>query len=277
MNKRKKKEKMIVAVKLGGAAITNKKSVCEYSSNLDTLLDQVQIAYQYLKAQGHLLVIVHGAGSFGHPQVKRYRLKDGWTSSPNAEQLQGLSHTRATLQQLNTLLITRLEQRGLPVLNLSPVDYVFNLNFDSLMHRVRQYLDLGYVPVLHGDVVLDDRTGCTVLSGDLLLYQLSHSFPIARCVFVTDVEGVYKSDPKIQKKPGSSEIIPIVSVKTQIAECSTEADVTGGMFGKITWAKRIVKECKTDVVLCRWGTTEALDMMSLKDTFTNKMTRFALF
>ncbi|KAG1046027.1 hypothetical protein G6F43_011190 [Rhizopus delemar] len=279
---------MLVIVKLGGAAITNKKGVCEYSACLDRLLDQVRQAYCDLQAQGHQLILVHGAGSFGHPQAKKYQLKEGWrTSQPGADYLKGFSHIRACLQQLNTTIITQLEQRGVPVLNITPLDYLHARHgqdtpterFEALVERTSQYLQLGFVPVLHGDAVLDDMRGCTILSGDVILYHLSKWLPVARCVFLTDVEGIYKADPKLKLVPQSFEILSHISVKdtVEVSTSFTVADVTGGIQGKIEWAKRMVSDCQVDVMICRWGTKEALDMMTLQNTFTDKMTRFSLF
>lgn len=267
---------MIVAVKLGGAAITYKSGVCEYSSHLDVILDQVQSAYEHLKAQGDTLILIHGAGSFGHPQALKYQLKTGWSCLPESNQLKGLCHIRTTLQQLNTKIIAGLDQRGLPVLSLSPMDYMIDQQ-DLLMDRVRRYLELGCVLVLHGDVVLDRQRGLSILSGDRLLYLLSQSFPVTRCVFVTDVQGLFKADPKL-KQADSFVILPhfkCEGIEQDDPVMGPVVDVTGGMKAKVGWAKRIVKECETQVVLCRWGTIEALDMMCLKETFTDQMTRFS--
>ncbi|ORE01486.1 carbamate kinase-like protein [Rhizopus microsporus var. microsporus] len=283
---------MIVAVKLGGAAITNKKNVCEYGQSLNNLLDQVEQAYRVLQAQGHQLILIHGAGSFGHPQAKQYQLKAGWeTSLPDDNYRKGFSHIRACLQQLNTTIITKLEERDVPVLAITPIDYITTWDgaeetpterfSQGLVTRTKQYLDLGFVPVLHGDAVLDEMRGCTILSGDVILYHLSKCLPIARCIFVTDVDGIYKADPKLKQEPESFEIVPRIQVTKELQNIETAqlavADVTGGMQGKIKWAKKIVLDCRTDVVICRAGTKEVITMMTMQDTFTNKMTLFTLF
>lgn len=288
----------IVIVKLGGAAITNKKGVCELApeKQLEQTLNQVQSAYEILRNAGHQLVLVHGAGSFGHPQAKKYNLKAGWSSSskdckPDANFIKGYTHIRSCLQELSLAIISRLESRNVPVIAMSPIDYVQTHNceetntsdFSYMSSRVKIYLDLGFVPVLHGDAVLDAVRGCTILSGDIIMYQLTRLFPaVTRCIYITDVSGIYQTDPKlIATEP--NELIPHIYVREDEPEIEQEvnnsvlADVTGGMQGKVKWAKKIVlSDYHIDSIICKWGSKESLAMMSLQsmDNTAYAMTRF---
>ncbi|KAK3181507.1 hypothetical protein K4F52_007217 [Lecanicillium sp. MT-2017a] len=68
-----------VVVKLGGAAITDKSSPDRFSQQLDNLVDGVATAYQNdFLPNGKRLILIHGAGSFGHPPAKKYSVKSGW-------------------------------------------------------------------------------------------------------------------------------------------------------------------------------------------------------
>jgi isopentenyl phosphate kinase len=284
--------KKIVIVKLGGAAITNKKGICELAPKiqLEQTLNQIATAYNILKSieHGHQLVLVHGAGSFGHPQAKEYQLKAGWSSSsvsPSPSYLKGYSHIRACLQQLDHAIVSQLESRNVPVLAMSPIDYIQTTNceetptkdFKYMASRVKKYLDLGFVPVLHGDAVLDHIRGCTILSGDIIMYQLTRLLNnVSRCIFITDVAGIYEHDPKTIPTESVNPLISQVFVgdnndeeeQAEVREHNqgTLADVTGGMQGKIKWAKKIVasSEHNIDTVICKWGSKEALDMMTLQ-------------
>lgn len=291
----------VVIVKLGGAAITNKKGICELApeNDLSILLDQVATAYEILKGAGHQLILVHGAGSFGHPQAVKYNLKSGWSSSstdatsnlPNSSYLKGYSHIRNCLQTLCQAIASKLEARNVPALTMSPIDYIETANceetptsaFAAMADRVKKYLSLGFVPVLHGDAVLDQIRGCTILSGDIIMYQLTRLLPqVCRCVFITDVCGIYKLDPKLYPDQ-ENELIQHIKVgaataddhqpgqqEHQQTDKMTVADVTGGMQGKVQWAKKMVSQSQQelDTVICRWGTDEALDIMTLKAELT---------
>ncbi|KAI8994513.1 Aspartate/glutamate/uridylate kinase [Pilobolus umbonatus] len=275
-----------VIVKLGGAAITNKKGLRQLApdSQLNDTLDQVAIAHQSLSAINKRLILVHGAGSYGHPQAIKYKLKGGWKekgANPTAEYRKGYSHIRRCVLDLSHSIISRLEDRDVPVLALHPMDYMEAVDgentdthhYKRLAQRTLQYLEMGFVPVLHGDAVLDVVRGCTIISGDTLLYQLSKLLPfVTRCLFITDVSGIYEADPKLNL-PQSSRIVSHVKVTDKEMEYSTDQehslDVTGGMQGKVKWAKKIASlqhenNHSTETIICRWGSKEALDMMMLK-------------
>lgn len=296
----------IVIIKLGGAAITDKKGICQLApeKQLDQTLDQVKIAYDLLKASGHQMVLVHGAGSFGHPQAKQYQLKSGWSSAssspslPNTTYLKGYSHIRACLQQLSHAIVSRLESRNVPVLAMSPIDYITTTNceetptqeFEQMALRVKNYLKLGFVPVLHGDAVLDHIRGCTILSGDIITYQLTQLLSnVSRCIFITDVAGIYKHDPKTYKKGSYNPLVAEVycdyhdekeeqDVKEH-EQGGSLADVTGGMHCKYLWAKKIVNSSANGMqaIVCKWGSKEALDMMTLQSAELDKIYAMTLF
>lgn len=283
-------DKKIVIVKLGGAAITNKKETCQFAPTLEfeKIMDQIQFVYNQLKDSGHQLILVHGAGSFGHPQAKKYQLKKGWSDLA----LKGLSHIRQSLQLLNYTIVSSLEKRDVPVMAMSPIDYIVTDDcektnsscFERMIERISTYLDLGFVPVLYGDAVLDKVRGCTILSGDVIMYQLAKLIPLVkRCVFLTDVEGIYKHDPKVYKGP-ENELIHEVKVDDTEHDAIlddnnhlTVADVTGGMQGKINWAKKIVfiqKEQPNryiDTVICKYGTRESTQILSLQENQIEKL------
>ncbi|KAG0170999.1 hypothetical protein DFQ28_001355 [Apophysomyces sp. BC1034] len=287
-----------VIVKIGGAAITNKQGICQLTPDyaLDALLTQVQHAHRAHSSLGHRLVLIHGAGSFAHPQAKQYRLKDGWTpaglsNSPSEDmedQKAGFAHTRKCLLQLHVTLLLRLQNLGLPVLSVSPFDYVEAHDgdksppscFERMGQRVEQCLKLGFIPLLHGDTVFDRVLGCTVISGDVVMYQLTMKLPdVIRCVFVTDVDGIYDADPKVVANAKLIDHVQVtateeeepITTKRQ-TNSSDVADVTGGMQGKAKWAKRIILDSNRDdlhVVICKSGSAESVHAIALEPLFEN--------
>ncbi|KAI7899808.1 Aspartate/glutamate/uridylate kinase [Cokeromyces recurvatus] len=296
-------ETKVVIVKLGGAAITNKKGLCELGpeNEVSSLLDKVAHAYQILKAAGHQLILIHGAGSFGHPQAIQYKLKLGWQEESKKEDerryftiINGFSHIRSCLQLLNYNMISQLESRHVPVLSLPPIHYVETKNceesetkeFIKMASQVQRYLNLGFVPVLHGDAVLDDVRGCTILSGDIMMYQLTKLISnVCRCIFITDVYGLYPADPKQTFMNDKNDLIHSIQVDIEEAEHEmiqqddeTTYDVTGGMKGKVKWAKKIVWiRQDLDVILGRWDTVDVFDMMTLKSSKDEKRRCMTVF
>lgn len=261
-----------IIVKLGGAAITDKSVPDTLSGNIDSLLDRIALAYhQILRPSGRRLVLIHGAGSFGHPPAKKYQVKAGWTTGPSEAGgglvKFGMALTRQRVLQLHLHVIQRLHERGrMPVLSVSTYDTVDTDDgavtagsSERLVTRVQQVLGAGFVPLLFGDAVFDHMLGCTILSGDALMYHLAERVPaVLRCVFVTDVAGIFTQDPKrfpdstLIKTMRCSESDDSKALDKDDSAASVD-DVTGAMRSKWQWAKRIVTDAKQvrEVIICQ--------------------------
>lgn len=60
------------------------------------------------------------------------------------------------------------------------------------MSTVVKALDSGFVPVLHGDAVLDTSQGCTILSGDVIIRYLAEELKPEFVVFLVSYIGCSK-------------------------------------------------------------------------------------
>ena len=100
------------------------------------------------------------------------------------------------------------------------------------MEFVKNYLKNGFIPVLYGDPVLDEKYRMAILSGDQILQYLARFLVSDRVVLGTDVDGVYDKNPK---KHDDAKLIEEVSSIDDIIqlESTTNVDVTGGMVGKV--------------------------------------------
>lgn len=183
-------------VKLGGSAITNKN---EFESLKPAVL--AHCAAQLKDAAlltGHHFVIIHGAGSFGHFQAKKYGLATG-TNNPDWKF--GFAETRRSVTLLNSHVMGALITEGLPAVCVSPFPTVVTTNRklpdSKLLNTTIKCLDKGFMPVLHGDAVFDTELGCTIVSGDYLMKELAIALKgrLRAVIFVGDVPGVLKSPP----------------------------------------------------------------------------------
>jgi len=175
-------------------------------------------------AADNRLILVHGAGSFGHPQAEKRSLRNGFTSSEIIE-------IHRVVASLNELVIGALIKNGLFAVPVHPLGCV--VAEDGRIARIAtapiaMMLDRGIVPVLHGDVVMDSRVGASIVSGDQLVTCLATRFGAARIGFGTAVDGVIVDGSVVpQITPETFE-----AVQSQIRG-SEGTDVTGGMRGKV--------------------------------------------
>ncbi|VVC03014.1 Isopentenyl phosphate kinase [Candidatus Burarchaeum australiense] len=225
---------MLAILKMGGAAITDKSAY--ESANDETIWKLAYAAAQALRKDRKLqLIIVHGAGSFGHPQVLKYRVGSGVRT---AKQAYGFCEVRNSCARLSAAVMRQLLDADVPAV-LLPTGAMAMQKNKRITHfnlaLVRHALALGLVPVLRGDMVLDEALGGSVCSGDQVVSYLCSKLNVARAVFGTDVDGVFNVDPKKDNKARMLRKI----LRAQISNLSgsmpgpSMEDVTGGMKGKL--------------------------------------------
>lgn len=209
-----------VVLKLGGSVITDKSGECA--------IDHArlrEIAGELAAHRETALVLVHGAGSCGHPEARRYRINEGLTP----ENIPGVYETHTAVSNLNTAVVTALRDAGVEAIGIHPLGLGLAEDGRLVSFETRHIAEMtehGIVPVLHGDVVMDRLRGSCIVSGDQLVTRLAAALGSRRIGLATDVPGVLASGrvvPRINRRTiGSLDV-----------SGSGNTDVTGGMRGKI--------------------------------------------
>jgi isopentenyl phosphate kinase len=224
----------LIILKLGGSVITRKNSLTPTldSSNL------IRIAEEISNSSYHKLIIVHGAGSFGHPYAKKYSIGTEINSKEElARKKQGFSKTQNSVKNLNGLVCKHLMEQKIPTVSVQPSSFIQTRNKRIIradLDLIIKYLDLGFVPVLYGDVVLDmdSKIKMAVLSGDQIIKYLAENLKPEKVVLGSDVDGIFNKDPK--KYPDASLMKIVTSYHDLESTDGTQTvDVTGGMGGKL--------------------------------------------
>jgi len=209
-----------VVVKLGGSVITDKGADC--AINRAALAD---IAGAIARAHTSQILVVHGAGSCGHPEAHRYHLDRG----AEAGATEGIFVTHRAVSSLNDAVVSSLREAGIAAIGVHPLHagVADNGRLVAFEHRhIEKMLALGMVPVIHGDVVMDLSRGACIVSGDQLVRYFAVALQCSRVGLATDVPGVLDGGRVV------SEITPGTVANLQIGN-SSHTDVTGGMKGKI--------------------------------------------
>jgi len=249
-------------IKIGGSIITNKAKQNSFKKDiLDKLAKQI-------KKSKKEVILIHGAGSFGHILAKKYNLNEGFKKN---NQLYGFSLTHAMVQKLNLLVLNSLHENGISAVSLPPHNILKlkNHKFFSFNHQIFiDYLKIGITPVTFGDVVLDEKLGFSICSGDLLMQILSDCFKPEKTIFIIDEDGLYSSNPKINKNAEFIDSVAIEKLKKFSAALDKHDDVTGGMGGKIETIKNIAK-LGIDTVLLNGNKPDRLfKVLNGKDTIS---------
>jgi isopentenyl phosphate kinase len=221
-------------LKLGGSVVTHKDQ--DYTAHIENIK---RLSKEIAEASQYPLIIVHGGGSFGHPHAKKYGIADGLKDK---SQIIGFSGTHQAMVELNKIIVDALLEEGVPAFSLSASSMIRTdgkrLNvFDPSI--VQSFIELGMVPVLYGDAVLDTVQGFAILSGDQLIAKLALAFKAKAVIFGSDVDGIFTDNPKLNKDANLIETVSVSNVEANVGD-TTHTDVTGGMLGKLSEAAEIV-------------------------------------
>jgi isopentenyl phosphate kinase len=239
--------KNLILIKLGGSVTTNKKR--EFSVRESNILRLGKEIKSGLKSRKCKVIIGHGAGSFAHVPAHKYKTNEGLIGKNS---LYGMAVTEDAARKLNSIVIKNFLSLGLPVFSFSPASFLISdakVYSKSYLDPVKKALQIGIIPVVYGDVILDKKVGCTIFSTEkilsILARELMGEYKI-RIIYATDTDGVYDEKGKTIEKITPANFDGIR--KSILGAGGT--DVTGGMLHKVEESLVLAKKfgIKTTIV-----------------------------
>ena len=196
----------LVIIKFGGGLITFKDKLCE--ANYEAIRGLSE-AVQTLMQQNIRVIIVHGAGGFGHIKAKKWKLHLGFQADLEG-QFEAVEAVRNDMKSLSTIVVQNLEKLGLKCHIFQPSACQFigtgsqlNCDLKDIFSSVKN----STIPILHGDVVpVNDSTKFGILSGDDICVKTvaeasKLNYKTSMVFAMTDAPGVLTlppTDPKAE-------------------------------------------------------------------------------
>lgn len=209
-----------VVLKLGGSVVTEK----DRPETVAT--DRLAALAADVAGFDGELIVVHGGGSFGHHHASEH----GVSRTEGSREAAAARDITGAMRELNDAVVTALADAGTPAVPVHPfslgtrrADGTLALPTDA----IATMLDEGFVPVLHGDVVVDAGNGGTILSGDEIVVTVARGLGADRVGLCSTVPGVLDDE---------GNVIPEIEAFDQVAGAvggSAATDVTGGMAAKV--------------------------------------------
>jgi isopentenyl phosphate kinase len=229
-------------VKIGGSVCTDKKSgkFLVKKKRLQEIAKEIKKAGLNKKFK---LILVHGAGPFGHVLAKKYKLSGEIKSE---KQMEGVFKVQESMQGLNDTVVKIFQKQKIDIMGVPTHLVLVNKNKhiqDFDVDLVRVLLKENVVPCLYGDVVFDSTLGASIVSGDDIVPWLAKELKAKKVFYGTDVAGIYTGDP--QRNKTAKHIAKIdrknyAKVLKRVGK-SHNTDVTGGMKGKIQKMRKTLK------------------------------------
>lgn len=209
---------MVKVLKIGGSILTDK------NRRLFARSEEINRVAEEVAPYAENLILIHGAGSFGHVQAEEYRLREKF--SPD-----GLRITHSSVVELNRLVVEALARSGANPMPVHPFSCVAlrDGRIESFnMEPIERMIEEGLLPVLHGDVAMDITRRAGIVSGDDLVPYLARSLDAEIVAEGTDKDGVLVEGKPLERI--SRDDWP--AVEEHLGGSST-TDVTGGMREKV--------------------------------------------
>ena len=257
-----------VVIKLGGGLITDKGSMKKFDSDS---MERVADSISSVVEMGVPIVIVHGAGSFGHLLAKEWSISKGVDQKIAKEQRMIVEEIRSDMRELNGLVIDRLSDSGLQSEGLPPSEWAIGTGsgFKGDITNFERVVEAP-IPITFGDVVdTNDQQEFGILSGDDLMVRLSRELEVSHCIFlIGDAEGVLSGPPN---QEGSS-LISKLGVEEEIeGPHYSEIDVTGGIGLKIDRARKIASDVEEVWILDGRCPERVLELLNIGETRGTKI------
>ena len=251
---------MLQFVKFGGSLITDKTRA--YTARRETIRGLAEEVRRSLEAEPDLrLLLGHGSGSFGHWAAEPYGTRKGVTTS---REWRGYAKVAAAAARLNRVVTDAFLEAGVPVLSVQPSASARCRDGELVgleTRPIQEALGHGLVPLVYGDVALDEIRGGTIASTEDLFVYLADGMRPDRILLLSRVPGVLGVD---------DEVIPQITPARlprlrEMLSGSEAVDVTGGMADKVERMVELVVRHPETTVRILTGTQAGLLTRCLVD------------
>jgi len=219
-------------IKIGGSVLTDKSKPYSFREGVVR-----EIAKALRDFRG---ILVHGVGSFGHPLALKYRLWDGVDGKCFE-----WAHTRLSVLKLHMMFLESLISEGIPAVTFG----VANIRGYEAWYKetLEAFIDMGFVPVLHGDGAIDKEKGLKVISGDEIVAEIANILKdkIEGVIFCVDVDGIYSDDPK---NVPNARLLKEISREDLLRFAKRGSDFSGGMVKKAESILKIPREIQVYII-----------------------------
>jgi isopentenyl phosphate kinase len=226
----------LILLKIGGSVCTEK-GKGHFKVRAGPVKRIAKEIIEARKQKQFRLLVVNGAGPFGHVNVSEYDIDSGIETERDFE---GFCKTVSDCHYLNWKVAEIMRKEGLRTIAYPTTSVVVQSGkrisafFLDAIKRLWE-ASANIVPVMNGDMVADTELRGSVTSGDTVMQHLAERLNPGLMVFATDVDGIFTGDPHKNRRVKLIEYVTKQNFHEirQSISGSSSVDVTGGMLGKV--------------------------------------------
>lgn len=219
----------LIFIKFGGSLITDKDRENHAQETL------IQGLFKTLRtfldsAPDTAILLGHGSGSFGHAAAAKHQTRSGVR---DADGWLGYQKVWQAARTLHNIVMDLGLSAGLPLVSFPPSAMISACGGQTSVWNLEPIavaFENGLIPVVYGDVVVDEELGGTILSTEELFVELAASFQPGLVLLAGKENGVYTDFPACQT------LLPHLTCESLLMDAlqgSNSIDVTGGMREKV--------------------------------------------
>ena len=221
-------DRELVFIKLGGSLITDKtRPYTARQDVIDRICEEIRQARDRRKLS---LLLGHGGGSFPHVSAARHRVDRG---AVDAGSWRGFIEAHEDAVRLNAIVCGSFARQRVPAATVQPsaVCVARAARIESWPTRpLELLLQAQLIPVVYGDICLDEERGFSVISTEEIFRFLAPVLRPDRIILLGKVDGVLD---------GQGTLIPCITrrnlpaLREALRASDGVFDVTGGMLHKV--------------------------------------------
>jgi isopentenyl phosphate kinase len=218
----------LIFIKLGGSIITDKRK--PYTARMDVIKRLAKEIHEAKKKSKNKIIVGHGGGSFPHISASKYKTNEGMI---NENSVRGISIVGNDAAILNRIVVQEFINAGENAITIQPSAAAIAKNGKIIrwdITPIKEILKYDLLPVVYGDVCMDIKKGCCIISTEEIFDYLSKKLIPKKIIMVGETDGVYDDKGKTINLITNSNF---KKIKKFLSGSGGVADVTGGMVHKI--------------------------------------------